>query len=204
MSKRKKSNNRKINSFMFSKEDSFRDIDKIKKEFNEISTIENYDISVRELYSFVEGVESISKIVKLDILTLFTGVLYSIRDAIQDEDLNPACFDIEFEEGVKLKVPFLMRKGFGTPLYYLDMGKHNIRFYQKIKKMFEGYEDKVNLYPFDDIFEKSNPRRINISQQTFLTGYALGQLFKIKEISFNEFYDILTEEYNVIHKKHND
>ena len=197
-----KYNNRRKNDFIFSKEDITRDILTIRDEFNKVTVDNVAGASPKELFKYVEGVEAISDIVKIDIIMLFTGVLYCIRDMVMNEELNQNNFDINFEEGVKLKIPFLMKKGMGTPLYYIDIGKHNIKFYDKIKKMIKEANIEYNMIRLDDAFSNTNVRTINISQQTFLTGYALGILFKKEDITFDTFYGILTEEYEPIHKKH--
>jgi len=198
-----KYNNRKKNNYIFLKEDILKDIFQIKDEFNNLTVDNSIGASPKELFKYVEGIEAISNIIKVDVLMLFTGVLYSIRDIVMEEKLDYDNFDIEFEEGVKLKIPFLMKKGMGTPLYYIDIAKHNIKFYERIKEKIKKENIEFNMKDLDYIFSLSDVRRINISQQTFLTGYALGILYKNKKMKFEDFYEILKEEYTPIHKKHN-
>ena len=198
-----KYNERKINKFIFSKEESMKHIFDIKQEFNTIGKGSNLSVNTLDLFSCVKGIEAISNIVHLDILVLFTGVLQSIRDSVFDENLNQESYDILFEEGVKMKIPFILKKGVGTPLYYLDIAKQNIRTYEKIKEMIKKEEVDVNLTMFDYVFSNKSVRKINVSQQTFLVGYVLGLLHVKKGMGFDLFYTFLKKEYDEVHDKPN-
>ena len=189
-----KYNERKINNFRLEEKDCLKDIYRIKEE-----AIERNDV---ELVKYIESLEAISNIIELDELMVFIGIIYSIRDYRFNELLNGANFDIEFGKGIKLKLPFFMKKGLGTPLYYIDLAKTNKDTYEKIKKTFEKEDLNINLTKLDTVFDLTNYRKINISQQTFLTGYAIGYKYQNNNMTFELFYELIKKYYKSLHDKH--
>jgi len=189
-----KYNERKINNFRLTEKDCLKDIYRIKEE-----AIERNDV---ELVKYIESLEAISNIIEIDELMIFTGIIYSIRDTKVNELLNENNFDIEFEKGIKLKLPFFMKKGLGTPLYYIDLAKTNNETFEKTKKMLSLEEIEIDLTRFNDVFNLTNYRKINISQQTFLAGYILGYKYLNKKMTFELFYESVKKCYKGLHEKH--
>ena len=88
----------------------------------------------------------------------------------------------------------------GSPIFYIDIGKRNLKVYKEIMDLLDKY-DVPNIKDFE-IVNFKNVRRINIPQQTFLIGYLIGLSFVYENIALEELQVFVEKNYKDIYKKH--
>jgi len=159
-----------------------------------------------KIKSFISEIIVDNCIIEVDLLTRLLGFFKFLEYAIDKMSLYDTHFQLYLDG--KIKVPFIMKKLYNSPYYYLELNKINIDRLKKLIKeediFSEAQKEIINNL---SVFDK---RKINTPQSSFLVGFIYGEKYIKGTISLKEVLSELKRPYfklymevgtSVIHNK---
>jgi hypothetical protein len=134
---------------------------------------------------------------EVDLIARLYGFFKSLENRILNSTLNSEHFDFYLDG--KLSVPFLMKKIYNSPSYYLSLNCINKKILQSFKnESLLSDEEKESINSIS-CFKK---RKINTPQTSFLIGYIYGLKFLNGDLDISEIFALLKDPYRDLYKNH--